>query len=530
MKKIGSYFNLKSLHCFVIVTVFLSSWIIARPCLGELPPNISGEKNKLIICISSPIVSLDPTNYRDRVTQVVLKNMFDSLTTRDANMKVVPQLAESWKALNDTSWEFKLRRGVKFHNGDDFTAEDVKFTLERIVKEGAMDGKTSPRRGLLEPISSVEIIDKYTIQIETEKPWAILPLMLTLQEIVPKKYMKAVGSKGFRINPIGTGPFRFVSSEEKGLLILERFEDYYGGSPGNPPVQKAPVKYLIFKTVPVQTEQIAMLKKGESDIIYNVPSATVPILKIIPDIKVLSCPATRSYFAEINCIKFPFSDPKVRHALNYAVDMQAVVNNILQGHGTILPTVLLPNAFAFNSSIKPYQYSSELAKNLLEDLGFPEGYIITINCTEGDREFASIITAFLTKIGVKSLINIVDSREPKSLGKSAEWDIFIGSWGNSTLDPIGIFVPKFKTGGRGNFSSYSNKEVDKLLSQAESTLDPEMRKNYYKRVQEIIYRDAPMIFGYAAEEFYAIRKRVKNFIPSSSGMINMHDVYIENGS
>ena len=445
-------------------------------------------------------------------------------------MKVVPQLAESWTALNDTTWEFKLRRGVRFHNGDAFTAEDVQFTLERVVKEGAMDGKTSPRKGLFEPISAVKVIDDYTVQIETEKPWTIIPLMLTLQEIVPKNYMGKVGSQGFQKNPISTGPFKFVSSEEKELLILERFEDYYGGSPENPPVQKAPMKYLIFKTVPVQSEQIAMLKKGESDIIYNVPSVTVPILKITPDIKVLSCPATRSFFAEINCIKPPFNNPKVRHALNHAVDIQGVVGRILQGHGTVLPTVLLPNAFAFNSSIKPYPYNPELAKKLLNASGFPVGRPITINCTKSDREFASIITAFLTKIGLKSEINIVDSKKPKTLGKNAEWDIFVGSWGNSTLDPVGILVPKFKTGGRGNYSNYSNEEVDKLLSQAESTLDPKLRENCYKKVQEIIYRDAPMIFGYTAEEFYTIRKRVKNIIPSSSGMINMHDVYIEDES
>jgi len=169
-------------------------------------------------------------------------------------MKVVPQLAESWTALNDATWEFKLRREVRFHNGDAFTAEDVKFTLERVIKEGAMDDKTSPRKGLFGPISAVKVIDDYTVQIETEKPWTIMPLMLTLQEIVPKKYMKSVGPERFQINPIGTGPFRFVSSEEKELLILERFEDYYGGSPENPPVQKAPKKYLIFKTVPVQSE------------------------------------------------------------------------------------------------------------------------------------------------------------------------------------------------------------------------------------------------------------------------------------
>jgi len=455
--------------------------------------------------------------------------MFDSLTTRDANMKVVPQLAESWRALNDTTWEFKLRRGVKFHNGDEFTAEDVKFTLERIVKQGALDGKTSPRKSLLGLLSRVKIIDDYTVQIETEKPWPILPLMLTLQEIVPKKYMKAIGSQGFQKKPIGTGSFRLIQAEGKKLLIFERFEDYYGGSPENPPVQVAPLKYLIFKTVPVKAEQIAMLKKGESDIIPHVPPETIGILKAVPGIEVLSCPATRSYFAEINSNKPPFNDLRIRLAMNYAIDIQAVVDHILQGHGKALPTALLSNAFAYNSSLKPYPYNSKLAKKLFKDAGFPEERSIIINCIEDDRQFANIIAAFLTRMGMKSAINIVDHRRPEAYGKSAKWDIFMGSWGNSTLDPVGILVPKFKTGARGNFSGYSNEEVDKLLSLAEGTLNPQLRKNYFKKVQEIIYQDVPMIFGYAAEEFYGVREKVKNFIPSPSGMMNMHDVYIENG-
>ena len=140
MKKFRSSFDSRLLHCLVIIAVIFCSFVIAKPCSGKTV-SIKGEKNRLVICISSPIVSLDPTNHRCRDTQLVLKNMFDSLTTRDANMKVVSQLAESWRALNDTTWEFKLRRGVKFHSGDDFNAEDVKFTLERVVKEGALEGK-----------------------------------------------------------------------------------------------------------------------------------------------------------------------------------------------------------------------------------------------------------------------------------------------------------------------------------------------------------------------------------------------------
>jgi len=525
MKKFRFLFDFRRTHRFIIVVVIFSFGIIVQPCSSE-PLSIEGEKNRLTICTYSPVVSLDPTNYRSRDTQIVLKNMFDSLTTRDADMNVVPQLAQSWQALTDTTWELTLRRGVKFQNGADFTAEDVKFTLERVIKEGVLDGGTSSRKSLLGPLTGVKIINEYTVQLETETPWAILPLMLSLQEIVPKKYMEAAGSQGFQNNPVGTGPFKFVRAEGDNVLILERFDEYYGGSPEIPPVQTAPVKYLLFKTVPDKIELIAMLKKGECDIINQVSPEAIRILQPLPGIEVLSCPATRSYFAEINSVKPPFNDQRIRLAMNYAVDIQAVVDHILQGQGEALPTVLLPNAFAYNAFLKPYPYNPKLAKELLHDAGFPEGRSITINCIKGDRQFASIIASFLTRVGVKSVITVVDSWRPKTVGPESPWDIFIGSWGNSTLDPVGILVPKFKSGGRGNFSGYSNAEVDTLLAQAEATIDPQLREQSYKKIQEIIYNDVPMIFGYAAEEFYGVNERVQNFAPSSSGMLNMHDVSV----
>jgi peptide/nickel transport system substrate-binding protein len=512
---------------FIVIGLFILAEL--SPCSSQ-PKDIQDTKNKLEIGMDSSFVSLDPTNYRDRNTQVILKNMFDSLTTRDKDLNVVPQLAESWKTLDDNTWEFTLRQGVKFHNGDALTSEDVKFTLDRVIKEGALDGKTSPRRSLLEPLSAVTTIDEYTVRIKTTKPWAILPLMLTLQEIVPMRYMKEVGSQGFEEKPIGTGPFRFLQKEGQDRLVLERFENYYGGSPENPPVQPAPLKYLIFRKVPESMERIGMLQRGGLDLITRISPGAVGILKMRPDIEVLTSPATRSYFAEINMTRPPFNDARVRGALNYAVNMKVVVYDILEGYGKVLPTVLLPNAFAYDASLHPYEYDIELAKKLLAESGFPRDLSTVINSPETNRSFANAIALFLTKAGVRCEVHVVPSESPQDIRAThSKWHLFVTSWGNSTLDPVGILVPKFRTGGRGNYSGYSNEKVDQLLSLADDTLDTEQRQRYYKEVQELIYKDAPMIFGYAADEIYALRKRVKNFMPSSSGMMNMHDVYVEDG-
>lgn len=504
--------------------------ILAPAGPGSAKPRFpDNDDNGLVICVPVRPRPLDPTDHRSRLVQIVLKNIFDSLTVRDARMNVVPQLAESWRAVSETRWEFKLRPGVKFHNGEPLTADDVKFTLDRVAMEGGLDGRTSPRRSLFKPICRVEAVDSRTVVISTDKPWPVLPLMLSLQEIVPRKYMTEVGSKGFRNHPVGCGPFRFIAIEGGKRIILKRFDDYYGGSPEIPPVQPARLDYLVFQTTGSGAEQIALLKKGEADLIFDLPTEAIPILRATPGIKVLSSRATRSYFAEINCLKPPWNDPSVRRALNYGLDKQVVLRNILKGCGVILPTVLLPEAFAYAPDLTPYPYRPDLASGILTKAGLSgkDPVNVSIHCVQAYRSLAETIAMFLAKLGLKPNMVIEPGFRPRSLGPQADWDIFIGSWGNYTLDPIGILPPKFASRASGNFSGYGNTEVDRLFALAEGTMDRQARKNYYQAAQRIIYRDAPMIFGYAADELYGVRDRVKNFKPLPGGMIVMHDVYVK---
>ena len=513
------------LFLFLFYIVLFLSFI--TPCQALA---IDDRNAQLTICIDDPVHKLDPAIHRSRNIQIILKNILDSLTTRDDHMKVVPQLAESWKALDETTWEFKLRKDVKFHNLDDFTAEDVKFSLERIFRDKGLNGETSPRKSLLGLVSEVNIIDRYTIEIKTEKPWPILPLMLSLQEIVPKNYMKSVGSDGFQLHPVGTGPFKFVKLEKDTRIILERFDNYYGGSPSIPPVQKAPLKSLVFQYVPSKAKQIRMLKKNECSIISKIDPSALPILKDSPDIQILSVPATRSYFADINCRKPPFDDPQIRQALNHAVDINKIVKQFSQGEGfETLSTLLLPASPAYNNNLTPYPYDPEFLKQKLKNIDFNLNRKIQIHSTKDHLAFANNIAAFLTRAGLNPTITLVKFRKPGLIGKEAPWDIYLGAWGNSTLDPVGIILPKFQTNGRGNYSGYSNHRVDELLSKAESTSDLNFRTACYKKIQEIVYEDAPMIFGYSKKEFFGVRKEVINFIPNASGMMNMHDVYIEKG-
>lgn len=490
-------------------------------------PNAADGHHRLVVCLPAGVDSLDPTNHRSRITQIVLKHLFDSLTARNSANEVIPQLAQSWRLIDSTQWQFKLRRGVRFHNGRELTTADVKFTLDRVIEEGALSGHTSPRRGLLKPISKVVVEDDYTLRIVTRYPWPNLPRMLSLQEIVPAVYMQAKGAKGFEALPVGAGPFTFVHHAPGKEVVLERFDSYYGGSPQRPPVQVAPLKQLVFKVVPSHLDQIAMLKSGGCDIIAHVPANAIPILQMSPDIRVLQVPATRSYFAEINCARPPMNDRRIRRALNHAVDIDALVTHKLKGYGKTLPTVLLPNAFGYHPKLQPYPFNRAVARQLLETAAYPDDRRVVICSHPDNLIFAQSIAIFLTQVGLQTHMKVTSTMRPHTTGSDAPWDLFVGSWGNSTLDPAGILEPKFDSNGYGNFSKFSLSAIDTLISQARSTMDKSAREALYHQIQELIYSEAPMVFGYAPDEFYAVAARVKYFHPSSTGIIELHDVNVD---
>lgn len=481
--------------------------------------------SSITVCLPAYIDSFDPTDHRSRLTQQVLKNIFESLTSRDDNLNVIPELAQSWKLIDPLTWEFELKKSVLFHNGDEFTAEDVRFTFDRVVKEGGLgDGRPSPRRDLFDAIAGVEVVDKYKVRFHTQRPWAVLPQMLSLQEIVPQDYMRKMGSQGFDQRPIGTGPFRVEGFSQGVRINLTRFEEHRDFVNLAPAEKADRIRRLIFWVEPQTIEQIAGLKHGRFDIIINVPPSLTASLSTSPDIRLISTRATRSHFAEINCTKPPLNNRQIRQALNYAVDMYAIVNGVLVGRGKVLATVLQPNSFGYDTTLEPYPYDPDRARAMLKSAGYPPDRHLKVYAHASDMDMANALVLFFTKAGLQTDLVPTDSYRPKVTGPNSPWDLYVGSWGNSTLDPAGIISPKFKSDGRGNYSGYANPGVDLLISNAENTTDMNLRASYYQRVQEIIYEDAPMVFGFAADEIYALRKNVLDFKPSSTGFFRLENV------
>jgi len=495
---------------------------------GE-PKETAAEKDggTIVIALNTDsIVTFDPANYRDRETETVLRNMFDGLVTRTPDGKVVPQIAESWKALSPTEWEFKIRKGIVFHNGETLTAEDVVFTFQRIIKEGAINGQTAARKGLLGPIEQVESTDEYTVVFKLKEPFPVILQALCHQQIIPKDYYEEVGLEGFLEKPVGCGPFKFVEGKLDDRVVMVRFDDYYGGSPEITPVGPPKLKRVIFRMIPELSTAVAALKTGEVNIIQRVPEDMIEDLNQDESIQVKEAKGTRVYAIEINNKMPPFDNPKVRKAFNHAIDMDKIIKELYKGYAVRLPGPMLPYAFAAHPDLKPYEYNPEKAKQLLQEAGVKDLKVV-IDTEPFREEEALVIAEMLKDVGIDASVRKWEWSVLKAKIKEGSRQIYLTDWGNAYLDPFDFLNPKLKTGGRGNYSFYSNPEVDELLEKAGKEIDEEKRKELYYRAQEIIYNDAPWVFGYSKISVEAATSNVKNWRPSMDSRENMHDVYLE---
>ncbi|HID86105.1 MAG TPA: ABC transporter substrate-binding protein, partial [Anaerolineae bacterium] len=501
----------------------------------------------LVVGLAERVMTLDPHDFRHRGTETVLRNMFDGLVTRTREGDVVLEIAESVEMIEPTVWEFKIKKGIKFHNGEDLTAEDVKFSFDRTITEGAIEcpePHTSPRKGLIAPLERVEIVDDYTVRFHLTGPWPVLMQMLCHHLIMPKDYYEEVGCEGFRKHPVGAGPFKFVEAKLDEYVVMERFEEYYGGAEDLPPVGPAFLDRVIFKIIPEASTRVAALKAGEVDIIHMVPAHLIPTLAVDPNVRVKTCTGTRPHWMEMNVTKPPFDDVRVRQALNYAVNVDLIVEEVLGGLAIVLPGPLSPlNKFA-DPTLKPYGYDPEKALALLEEAGWKDTdgdgvldkdgkpFSFVIDVWPGTKEYAEAVAGQLREIGIDASVRVWDYAVLKPLLLAGERMAYLGSWGDSAFDPVGHMEAKWRTGvpgtgkGRGNFSQYSNPRVDELIDAGEVEADVEKRREIYYEAQRIIYEEAPAIFLFVPKEVEACRVRVQNWAPSPDSRINLHDVWV----
>ncbi len=462
-------------------------------------------------------VTLDPGNYRARDTETLLRLMYDGLTTHGPGMKVVPEVASGWEQRDPLTYDFTLRKDAKWHDGSAVVADDVVFTFTRLMTPGAINGQTSPRKDLLGPLKSVQKLDENTVRFVLDKPWPVFPTMLTFQEVIPKAFAEKVGAAGLATQEDASGPFRLLEWRRGAQLVLQRVG---GGC----------IDHLIVKILPENASRVAALLAGDVDIVNELPVDAIRQVEANANTKVVAVNGTRSFFVALNNTKPPFNDVRVRQAANYALNKQVIVDRILRGRATSLNGVLSPDTFGFDASLPAYGYDVAKAKALLAAAGHADGLDITLDTDGAGKDMAEAIATLLTQAGIRTKVTVGEGTQVRAkwLTKGPrEGDMWLSSWGNGSLDPIDIFDPTLRTGGRGNSSGYSNPEVDRLLDAADTETDQEKRLDEYKQAQVLVNRDAPWIFLWLPQDIYGVSARLTGFTPSPDGRLNLRDACVK---
>jgi peptide/nickel transport system substrate-binding protein len=466
---------------------------------------------------ASDLRTLDPHMHAERVNHIVDDNIHDPLVRRDAKNNLIPWLAEKYEVVNGKDWKFMLRNGVKFHNGNPFDARSVKFTIEKRLKSAK-----SPRSGDYKPVSEVKILDSHTIVFVCDKPYLTLPNTLYFAPMVDEQYCAAHDDEYLAQHPMGTGPFRFVEWVKDDRLVLERNDAYWAGKPE--------IKKLVFKPVPEAATRVSGLLAGQLDLATYIPPQLWNSVEQSRRVRLSTSIGGRIVVVVLHLDKDPpkpLQDVRVRRALNYAVNKQAIVESLLAGKAELIGQPAGPAVFGFNPSIKPYPHDPQGARALLKEAGYADGFEIKFDVAKGmalnDIQLCEAVVAQLKEVGVKAELVVNEwtdfmSRLPERKTNS----MHLLSWGGfSTFDAITYLKPLFYTGEK--FAFYSSPETDRLIEEAAGEVNLEKRKGTLQRAMSILHTQCPMIFMHVQSNAYGVI-RACTWEARSDEMIPLFDV------
>lgn len=521
--------------------VFALSFVLAA-CAGG---SDSGDKDKtdgdngeatestveggdLVLAVLSDASSLDPAGSNDVPSSVVQANIYETLVNRDDENNIVEGLAVEWETIDETTYEFKLREGVKFHDGEPFNAEAVKANLERILdKEVA-----SPRYFLFEMIESVEVVDEYTVRITTEYPFA--PLYAHLSHngggmVSPKSIeadyaaMEEGKDPGTIIseNPVGTGYFKFESWNPGNEIKLVRNDDYWG--------DKVHIDTVTFKVIPESTTRNADLERGFVHVTDPVQPIEVDEINAGDYAKVLQKPSSSLSYIGFNAEKEPFNDPKVRQAISMMVNKEEIIKGVYEGIGIPAVGPLAPSVFGYNEDVKPLDYNVEEAKKLMEEAGYADGFSTTIWTNDSPQriDMAIILQNSLKELNIDAKVEQMEFGTYLDKTAQGEHDMFVLGWSNPTGDAdYGMYAlfHSSQKGNPGNRTFYENPEVDKLLDEGRRESDPEKRIEIYNKIQEHLIEDAPMVYIHHQEYLVGVSNKITGFDIDESGIYQLQNV------
>jgi peptide/nickel transport system substrate-binding protein len=467
---------------------------------AELRAAITGYS--VVNTLDPAMASLIPESY-------VVWGLFNTLLKFDENMDFVGDLAESWEAVSPTVWRFKLRQNVTFHDGQPMTAEDVKFTLDR-VRDPANE---SPHKDKFAAVSDIRVIDPHTVEIETSEPFAPLLSYLTNtrtgSQVVPKHVLENGDAAAFAQKPIGTGAYKFVSYEPNVEIRFEAHTDYFiEGQPSIPAVT--------IPLIPEESSGVTALLGGSVDLTSTAPFADVPELMNNPQVKVLGSPGLNNRFIALNQRVAPFDDLHFRRALSLAFDRQAMVQIVLFGEGTAAHG-LIPAALGWaHTPTQPemLKVNAERAKEELAKSKYgagTEAVVLTWGAGWWKR-FAEVFAAQVNEtLGTNLRVEVSEANTVYSRLRAGDYQASIWGW-LGLIDPDEYTYEILHTSGWRNFHGYSNPDVDALLVQARGEVDQAKRGDLYRSAEALMLEDAPVLCCFESNVHNLMDPAVEGFV------------------
>lgn len=480
---------------------------------GEKKTDAPKEKVVVVSQGSKP-KSLDPNMYNEIPALAVTEQIFNTLLRIDDNGNVVPELAESYEYASPTELIIKIKKNVKFHNGDTMTVNDVVFSLNRMLEKPAS-------RIMIEIIDKIDILDDSTIKLTLKNSSAPLLFSLAhpLTAILNEKDTKAKNDM-IATEPMGTGPYKFVSWGDGEKIEFVAFDDYFEGRPK--------IDKLIIRAITENSSRLAALETGEIDIAYSVAPVDTGVIEKNKNLELISAPTTSTEYMTLNTTKAPFNNKDFRVALNYALDKQSMADSVFMGKAKPATTIVNPNVFGYSSEVPGFEYNPEKAKELIKKSGITNpNFKLYVNDNAIRLQLAQIVQANFKEVGIDMEIETLEWGAYLQRTAQGEHTAFIGGWVSGTSDADIVLYPLLHSsshGGAGNRAFYTNKEFDKEVEIARATSDPEVRKAHYKNAQMILQEESPLIVLLYKNENIGINKRIKGFKYDPTTMHNLYNL------
>jgi peptide/nickel transport system substrate-binding protein len=478
----------------------------SAPAAAAKPATAGGEFR---VGLESDVVTLDPPMFTDVYSNYVSSQIHETLFQVDHDMKIVPMLAEKLEQPDDKTYVIALKKGVKFHNGEELTADDVKFTYARVMDPATKSPRAANLTDAVESADKIQVVDKHTVKITLKSPFAPFLERMTngALQILNEKAVDAAGAD-YAHKPVGTGPFKYVEWKTGEYAKLERNPDYWG--------EKAKLDKVTFRPIPDANTRLAEIESGGIDYLMQIPFEEIDRFKKEAKFNIEIIDAINISYMAYNTQKAPLNDANLRRAMNYAVNKQEIVDTIYAGLGTVAISPLNPSNWAHNPNVEPYKYDPAKAKELLGTSAYKgEPLELAFNqATETPRVAERIQAQLKENLGINLALKPMEWGAFLTYIRGGDQHMmFLLGW-SGNADPDGILYPLFHSknfGAAGNRAFYKNEKVDELLLKAQTTVKQDERKPLYFEAQKLILDDAPWAPLRHGINSAALSKKVQGF-------------------